>query len=117
MQDYVFIKLDKKFSKIPLSEIMYAEALKKYVRIVTAKRAYMVLSSMCAVEQILPPSQFCRIHRSYIISLNYATDFDNESVYLGNKMFPIGKQHKAALQQRVVILSSENRQETENLTQ
>jgi len=109
MQDFLFVKLDKKFSKIFFSEIMYAEAVKKYVRIVTTRRAYLILASMCSVEQILPSNQFCRIHRSYIVSLTHTTDFDNDLVYIGNKILPIGKQHRASLQERVTILTGEMR--------
>jgi DNA-binding LytR/AlgR family response regulator len=109
MQDYMFVKLDKKFSKIFYSDIIYAEAVKKYVRIITTRRAYLILASMSSVEKILPQNQFCRIHRSYIISLNHITDFDNELVYIGNKILPIGRQHRGTLQERVVILSDEMR--------
>ena len=111
MQDYLFIKLGKKFSKIYFSEIMYAEAVKKYVRIITPKKVYLILASMCSVEKILPATQFCRIHRSYIISLQFTTDFDNDVIYMANKIFPIGKQYKAALLERVIILSSDSKME------
>lgn len=109
MHDFVFLKLGKKFSKLPYSEILYAEAVKKYVRIVTSKKVHLILASMCLVEKVLPSNQFCRIHRSYIISLYHMTDFDSDVAYIGNKIFPIGKQHKGILQERVVILSSDSR--------
>jgi hypothetical protein len=107
MQDFLFLKLGKTFSKLSFSDIMYAEAVKKYVRIVTPKKAHLILSSMCLVEKVLPPNQFCRIHRSYIISFSYMTGFDNEVAYINDKIFPIGKQHKGILQERLIILSSE----------
>jgi len=113
MQDFLFVKLDKKFSKIAFSEILWAEAEKKYVRIVTTKRTYLILASIGSVEKILPFTQFCRIHRSYIVSLIHTTDFDNELVYIGNKIFPIGKQHRAILQERVIILTSEMRSDSQ----
>jgi hypothetical protein len=109
MHDFLFLKLGKKFSKLSYSEIMYAEAVKKYVRIVTPKKVHLILASMCLVEKVLPSNQFCRIHRSYIISLYHMTDFDSDVVYIGNKIFPIGKQHKGILQERVIILSSDTR--------
>ena len=111
MHDYLFVKLDKKFSKIFFSDILYAEAVKKYVKIVTIKKVYLILASMCSVEHILPSSQFCRIHRSYIVSLNHTSHFDNELVYIGDKIFPIGKQHRGILQEKVIILSGELRTE------
>jgi len=107
MNDFVFIKIGKKFSKIYLAEIKYAEAVKKYVRIVTSKKTYLILASMCMVEKVLPANQFCRIHRSYLVSLEHTTDFDNEVVYIGDKIFPIGKQYRGILQQRVITLSND----------
>jgi len=107
MQDYFFIKNNKKQSKIFFWEILYVEAEKKYIRIVTTKKKYLVQGSMCSAEKILPETQFCRIHRSYIISLDHATDFDNETVYIGENFFPIGKQYRGSLQKRVIILSDE----------
>src|SRR6266404_72592 len=112
MPDFLFLKLGKKFSKISFSEIMYAEAVKKYVRIVTPKKVHLILASMCLVEKVLPPNQFCRIHRSYIISLFYMTDFDSDVAYIGDKIFPIGKQHKGILQERVIILCSDARSDS-----
>ena len=114
MHDFFFPKLGKTFLRIYYSDIIYAEAVKKYVRIVTTKKTYLVLSSMCLVEQTLPLSYFCRIHRSYIISLNHLTAFDNEVVYLGDNFFPIGKQYRGILQQRVTILSGDGKNDVED---
>jgi len=107
MQDYFFVKNNKKQSKIFFWEILYVEAVKKYILIVTTKKKYLVPGSMCTAERILPTSQFCRIHRSYIISLEHATDFDNETVYIGESFFPIGKQYRGSLQKKVIVLSDE----------
>ena len=107
MHDFLFLKLDKKFLKLCYSEIAYAEAEKKYVRIVTPRKTFLVLSSITSVEKILPGDQFCRIHRSYIISLQHMTGFDNEVAYIGDKIFPIGKQHRQVLQDKVIILSND----------
>ena len=90
---------------------MYAEADKKYVRIITTKKAYLILSAMGSVEKVLPPNQFCRVHRSYIVSLQYMTDFENDLVYIGDKIFPMGKQYKESLHKRVITLSNDTKME------
>ena len=111
MQDYLFVKLGKKYSKICFSEIMYAEAAEKYVRIITSKRAYLILSAIGLVERVLPANQFCRVHRSFIVSLKYMTDFENDIVYIGDKIFPMGKLYKESLYKRVITLSNDTRAE------
>jgi hypothetical protein len=117
MHDFFFLRLGKNFhQKISYSDIIYAEAVKKYVRIVTTKKTHLVLSSMCLVEKTLPQSYFCRIHRSYIISLFHLTAFDNEAAYIGDKIFPIGKQHKGILQQKLTILSADGKDDLDENT-
>jgi len=113
MREFVFIKLGKKFSRVHLSEIIYTEAVKKYVKIVTQKKSYLILGSMSSVEKVLPEDKFCRIHRSYIISLNHITEFDNEVVYIGDKIFPMGIQYRENFYDRIIILSGDAKADIE----
>ncbi|MCB0535252.1 MAG: LytTR family transcriptional regulator DNA-binding domain-containing protein [Lewinellaceae bacterium] len=47
-------------------EILFIEALQKYIRIHTATERVVTLLSMRQLEGLLPLGQFQRIHRSYI---------------------------------------------------
>ncbi len=111
MQDFFFIHDNKQFLQIRLSEIEYIEALKKYVKIFTASTPYLISVSLCYAETRLPPELFCRIHKSYIISLRHTKRFDNESVFIGAKTLPIGKHYKDILQQRVNIWGRDAKEE------
>lgn len=107
MQDSFFVNVGKRLLKISFSEILYIEAARKYVYIFTTAKKYLILASMCSAERILPRDQFCRIHRSYIVSLKHTSAFDNESVYIADQMLPIGKQYRESLQKCVIIFSGE----------
>jgi two-component system LytT family response regulator len=109
MSNFLFIKIDGENLKVYFSDIIYLEAVNKYVRIVTKKRIYLVSATMKNIEQILPPDQFCRIHRSYIISLEHTEKFGNDLLSISNKELPIGKQYKSSLCSKVTILYSEAR--------
>ena len=86
----LFVRHNRRFEKIDFSAIHYVEANLNYMRIVTADKIYMVLSTMEQVEEALPPAQFCRIHRSYIVSIAQIRTFDNHRVYLADKTLPVG---------------------------
>ena len=45
------------------------EALDDYIKIVTPARNYLTLMAMKVMVEKLPPSQFMRIHRSYIVAV------------------------------------------------
>lgn len=101
---YIFIKNAKWYIKVPYSEVLYIEALKKYIRIVTTKGKFVIVGSIKEAEHQLPLSSFCRIHRSFIISLDSITAFSQDIVKIGLKEFPLGRQYKKSLFEKVPIL-------------
>ena len=58
---------------IPVNEIHYIEAYDDYVKIFTLKEMFLKKKTMSFYEQVLEPSQFVRVHRSYIIQLSQLT--------------------------------------------
>lgn len=104
-----FIRCDGKFVRIDTKDIRYLESLKNYVRIVTVSRTYMALISMNQLEKELPVAGFCRVHRSFIVSLQHINSFDSESVYLHDITIPISPAYRHALPEKVKVLVSETR--------
>jgi DNA-binding LytR/AlgR family response regulator len=103
MQNFFFIRMDGKYVKINLNEIIYVEGCKNYIKIITDLKSYMVLITMKRMEELLPASLFQRIHKSFIVSLERVIEFNTESVYLKNKELPIGHLYKGAIERVVVI--------------
>ena len=58
---------------IPTNEIHYLEAYDDYVKIFTGKEMFLKKKTMNFYEQNLEPSQFVRVHRSYMIQLPQLT--------------------------------------------
>lgn len=110
MQEFLFFKIEKTYVRLWFSEILYIQAENKYVTIFTPQRSYLTLSSMNHIEKMLPSELFCRIHRSYIVSLEHICRFDNELVYIGDKKIPIAEQYKNILKNSVVIVNGDNMQ-------
>jgi DNA-binding LytR/AlgR family response regulator len=103
MQDFFFIHDNRKYLQVLFSEIRYIEAAKKYVKIYLPATSHLVQVSLCYAEAKLPAHLFCRIHKSYIVSLRHTREFDHEAVYVGSKILPLGKNYKDALQQKIAI--------------
>src|SRR6266536_360186 len=109
MLNFFFIRTDNKYVKVNFHEINYVEACGNYVRIVTPNKSFIVLLSMKQMEKVLPCKLFCRVHRSYIVALNSITAFDHELVYLDNKHIPLSDFYKNRLQEKVIIVLSDVR--------
>ena len=92
--DHSFIKSGSKFFKVNFSEILYAQAMKDYVRIFT--REYQLIShqTMNELEDMLPDKQFIRIHKSYIVSINHIKIIYGNSVEIDSVTLPIGNNYR-----------------------
>lgn len=104
MPEFLFLKWGTRRFKISLGEIPFIRADKKHVAIVTAAKCYPSSLSIGEMENILPAKIFCRIHRSYIISLRHTDEFDNELVHLGKHKIPIGEQYKNVLSKAITVI-------------
>jgi two-component system LytT family response regulator len=54
---------------VPVSEILWIEALEDYVNLHTDQEIYLVQQSMHKMEIRLDPKRFVRVHRSFIVNL------------------------------------------------
>lgn len=109
MQDFFFVKTNGDYTRVNYSDIIYIESIDNYVRIITAKKLFIVLATMKHVEAILPKDKFCRIHRSYLVSLNHIDCFSSRYVKLGDSKLPISQQYRDNLAGKLVILAPESR--------
>ncbi|MEP7375999.1 MAG: LytTR family DNA-binding domain-containing protein [Chitinophagaceae bacterium] len=107
MQPYFFIDSGKRYVKVSFVDIIYIEACCNYVRLVTTKGSLMALLSMRQIGNMLPSDKFCRIHRSYIVSIDCIQSFVSGKVYVTDKTLPIGESYSKALLQRITIVTSD----------
>lgn len=56
---------------IPVDEVMYLEAQGDYISICTASQSYLKYERLSQIEQRLDGKKFVRIHRSYILNLDF----------------------------------------------
>jgi DNA-binding LytR/AlgR family response regulator len=99
--DYIFVKADKKLIKIHFNDIFYIEGLKDYVILHTPTGRVVTLQTMKSLETKLPQDLFMRVHRSYIVNLNNITIIEGNTIQIGKKIIPIGKNYKDALLEMV----------------
>lgn len=104
--DFLFVKSEYKVIKINLADIVYIEGLKDYIKIYTKQEKYPILTlmGMKEVDDKLPSLKFLRVHRSFIVGLNYIQSFEKGKIVLkkteiGESItIPIGESYKDAVQ-------------------
>ena len=97
-KNFTFLNVQKRKVKIYFDDILYIESQREYVKVVTAKKAYLTKMSTNEIETLLPSEQFKRIHRSFIISLNKIESYNAETVEINGISIPIGRGYKNVLE-------------------
>ncbi|MEY4937051.1 MAG: hypothetical protein RIS64_3410 [Bacteroidota bacterium] len=101
IDDYIFVKSDKKLIRVKFSDILYIEGLKDYVIIRLEAGRVISLQTMKSLEDKLPLGQFVRIHRSYIASMDKINAIVGNMVEImekgAPKHLPIGKNYRDEL--------------------
>ena len=97
----IFVKTERKLVQIELNQILYIEGLKDYVKIFVEDEAHPILSlmSMKAMEELLPPQRFIRVHRSYIIQPDKIKVIERSRIVFGKTYIPISDNYKDKLQE------------------
>lgn len=72
----IVVKTGTKVKIIPVPDVQYLEADDDYVSIHTHEGSYLKNKTMSFFEQTLDASQFVRVHRSYIVSVQQITRID-----------------------------------------
>ena len=89
-EPFIFVKSEYKAVKINLEDIIYIEGMDSYVKIFTGGKPILSLMSMKATLEMLPPEDFIRVHRSFIIPIAKVTSIRNKVFKIGEKEIPIG---------------------------
>jgi DNA-binding LytR/AlgR family response regulator len=91
---FVYFRADRKMMKVMLSDILYIESMKDYVKVVTGNETIITKQSISSVEAMLPEQKFIRTHRSFIVSAAAIHSFTSELINVGKTEIPIGKLYR-----------------------
>ena len=101
---YFFIRTGGRFVKIRIRDIDYMEARKNYCKIVTKTGNYLTIVTLKRMMEILPPGEFCQIHRAFIVAVDWINSFDRAVVYGPDHTLPIGETYRGELKKRFTLI-------------
>jgi len=82
-EESIFVKTDYKTVRVSLADIRYVEGMSEYLKLwlYSQPKPLITLLSMKKMEDFLP-SNFMRIHRSYIVNLDYVQEVNKNRVIM-----------------------------------
>ena len=95
--DFTFVKADNKLVRVDFADVYYVEALGDYVHLITARGKLIVYSTMRAIEEKFPARRFVRVHRSFIINIDYVQALEDSSLLIKEKYIPVGQTYLRGL--------------------
>lgn len=100
--DVLYVRSEYQLVKINVGQIEYIESAEDYVKIhLTAGRPVMTLMTLKGILEKLPPQQFRRVHRSYIIPVLKIISINNRKIKLSGAEIPIGDNYLEIVQDLV----------------
>ena len=99
---HFFVRADRKNVKILLEDILYLESLKDYVKIVTTQGAVLTKETISHFDETLPPGQFLRTHRSFIVATDKVTALSTDGLEVRSQTIPVGRMYKLAVEKAIL---------------
>lgn len=101
-EPYIFIKVERRYVRISLSDLLYVESSGDYSIFKTASNQYIVNTPLRDINERINHPNFIKVHRSYIINLSKVVDIEDNSLLINGKLIPISRSQRSILMKRIM---------------
>ncbi|MCK9203940.1 MAG: LytTR family DNA-binding domain-containing protein [Bacteroidales bacterium] len=95
-RSFFFVKTEFRIQRIDFDDILFIEGMKEYLCIHTRSGKIMVLQSFANILRELPPDNFCRVHKSFIVAINKIDKVKRNRLFVNSHVIPISETYKDA---------------------
>lgn len=93
-KNYIYLKSNGHLIKFFYNDILYAQSMKDYIKIVTVKDQIVTLLTLKSLIELLPATQFIQTHRSYLVNTLYVSELRKGAIILNGYSIPIGEKFR-----------------------
>ena len=97
----LFLKVDGRYVRLDLDDVLYVESLGDYVTFRTSSEKYIVHSTLKNIDDKIKNKKFLKVHRSYIVNLSKVVDIEEANMVIHDKVIPISRAHRPVLMNRI----------------
>ena len=91
---FIFVKTEYRLEKIFLNEILYIEGKIDYRSIHTINKRIMTLQTFNDFEKEISPGIICRVHKSFMVSLDKIESVEKDRIRINDSYIPISDSYK-----------------------
>ena len=89
----IFVKTEYRLEGIEISDILYIEGMGDYRKIVTSTKKILTLQSFGELYDLLPKDIFCRVHHSFIVSLDKIEKIERNRILIKERLIPVSNSY------------------------
>jgi|SRR6056297_1869689 len=93
-KDFIFIKTKYRMQKLSFDDIYYIKGMNNYLVIKTRDETLYTIQSFNHISKVLPPENFIRIHKSYVIAIDKIDIIGKNQIFINEENIPIGESYK-----------------------
>jgi DNA-binding LytR/AlgR family response regulator len=93
-KNFFFVKTEYRLEKIFFNDVLYIEGMKDYRKIHTTGKHIMTLQTFNDFEKEISSSLICRVHKSFMVSLDKIESIERDRIKIGNTFIPISDTYK-----------------------
>ncbi|WP_422004835.1 LytR/AlgR family response regulator transcription factor [Roseivirga pacifica] len=94
LDDTFFLKKKYRYDKVPVTDILFAEAQRNYTLIKTKAESYLLSQTLKTVKERLNYPFFIQTHRSYLINIAHIAGFEGNCVFIDDQEIPVSKNYR-----------------------
>jgi two-component system LytT family response regulator len=97
----LFVKTEYRLEKVALSELKFIEGMGDYRRIHTLQKKIMTLQTFKELEEELKDTSVLRVHKSYMVNLDYIEGIERDRIVIGKELIPISETYRKGFYERI----------------
>jgi len=99
--DYFFVKTNRKIVRLNYADLLFVESYGEYVKLYTKDDVILALQTTAFMEEMLPGTDFARIHRSHILNINHIKEIKGNEVSIDRYNLVISKRMKESFLRKI----------------
>jgi two-component system LytT family response regulator len=90
----IFVKVENRLERVALREIIFIEGMRDYRKIHAAGRRLLTPQTFAEFERQIPPNIVCRVHKSYMVSIDKIDSVEKGHVRIKDRVIPISETYR-----------------------
>ena len=97
----LFVKTEYRLEKVALSTLKFIEGMGDYRRIHALQKKIMTLQTFKELEDELKFSNVLRVHKSYMVNLDFIEGVERDRIIIGTERIPISETYRKSFYDRI----------------